>query len=186
MATAVATKPAPPHQKIKRPPPVQTSLNGVKSSQSSPSPSMSSKKPPSGLIQPQTASSGNGSMATMNGGASRTSNRRRDSQRPGDIAGRLVKTGKNGQTEVSDRRLPKRKPEPYGIEDTLVLLEVANMDIGSQNGSIHFEKISKCLSFTHTPSTSYAFQIRPARWQFLVQLTDESYSSGYQILHGTS
>jgi transcription factor SPT20 len=118
MATAIATKPAPPppNHKIRRPPPpVQTPVNGVRSSQSSPSPSFSSKRPAAGLKQTSAAMPTSGPGANMNGGGPRTSNRRRDSQRPGDIAGRQNRNGKVGQQENLDRRLQKRKPEPYGM-----------------------------------------------------------------------
>lgn len=116
MATALATKPAPPHQKIKRPPPpVQTSVNGVRSSQSSPSPSLSSKRP-SGLKHPPTATVVNGVNGNINGGVQRSGNRRKDSQRPGDTQGRPIRVGKNGQVEgVLDRKNQKRKPEPYSM-----------------------------------------------------------------------
>lgn len=117
MATAVATKAAPPHQKIKRPPhPVQTTVNGVRSSQSSPSPSVSSQRPPSGFKYPPNATVINGINGNVNGGGPRSSNRRRDSQKPTDLHGRLIRTGKNGQGEsVQDRRSQKRKPEPYSM-----------------------------------------------------------------------
>ena len=117
MATAVATKAAPPHQKIKRPPPpVQTTVNGVRSSQSSPSPSVSSQRPPSGFKHPTNATVINGINGSVNGGGQRSSNRRRDSHKPTDLHGRLIRTGKNGQGEsVQDRRSQKRKPEPYSM-----------------------------------------------------------------------
>ena len=115
MATAIATKPAPPHQKIKRPPPlVQTGVNGAKSSQSSPSPSLSSKRPPSSFKQPSITANSSVSNVSVNGGVSRQGNRRRESQKPGDATGRQVRGGKNGQAEGADRKSLKRKPEPYG------------------------------------------------------------------------
>lgn len=117
MATALATKPAPPlpNHKIRRPPPpVQTPVNGVRSSQSSPSPSLSSKRPVAGFKQPPPAMPASGPSTNVNGGGPRTSNRRRDSQRPGDISGRQNRNGKSGPQEGLDRRLQKRKPEPYG------------------------------------------------------------------------
>ena len=123
MATALATKPPPPHQKMKRPPPpVQTAVNGVRSSHSSPSPSISSKRPPSGFKHAPgtTAINGvngvsgttgvNGVSGNINGGAQRSSNRRRDSQKLGDLQGRQSRPGKMGQ---GDAKSQKRKPEPY-------------------------------------------------------------------------
>lgn len=116
MATAVATKPAPPYQKIKRPPPpVQTSVNGVKSSQSSPSPSLGLKRPPSSFKQPLATANSVGPSVNAAGAAPRLGNRRRESQKPGDAASRQVKAGKNGQVEGVDRRSLKRKPEPYSM-----------------------------------------------------------------------
>ena len=117
MATAIATKPAPPHQKIKRPPApaVSASLNGVKSSQSSPSPSLSSKRPPSGFKHPSSASTANGMNGNVNGVGPRLSNRRRDSQKPGEIQGRQIRSGKAGQVDIHlDKKSLKRMSEPYG------------------------------------------------------------------------
>jgi len=118
MATAIATKPAPPHQKMKRPPPptVQTSVNGARSSQSSPSPSLSSKRPPSGFKHPPGAGAASGMNGNVNGVAPRLSNRRRDSQKPGDIQGRQNRSGKAGQADSHlDRKSLKRMAEPYGM-----------------------------------------------------------------------
>lgn len=128
MATALATKPAPPHQKMKRPPPpVQTGVNGVRSSQSSPSPSISSKRP-SGFKHPPSATAINGVNGNINGGVQRSSNRRRDSQKPGDNQGRQIRVAKNGQVEgVLDRKNLKRKPEPYGMYIVSHLLAWRNM-----------------------------------------------------------
>ncbi|KAI4237450.1 MAG: hypothetical protein LQ352_007940 [Teloschistes flavicans] len=119
MATVVASKPPPPHQKMKRPPPpaVQTNGNGAKSSQSSPSPSLGSKRPPSAFNHPPTAASSATGTAvngiTTGPTAARLSNRRRDSQKPGDAQVRSNKAGKiiSGDN-VLDRR--KKMAEPYG------------------------------------------------------------------------
>ena len=117
MATAIATKPAPPHQKMKRPPPptVQASVNGARSSQSSPSPSLGSKRPPSGFKHPPSASAANGVNGNANGVGPRLSNRRRDSQKPGDFPGRQNRSGKAGQLDILDRKSLKRMTEPYGM-----------------------------------------------------------------------
>lgn len=131
MATAIATKPAPPPSthKIRRPPPpVQTPLNGARSSQSSPSPSLSSKRPVAGFKQPPPAIPTSGPSTNVNGTGPRTSNRRRDSQRPGDISARQNRNGKTGPQEALDRRLQKRKPEPYG---NIILQK--HIDFGSEN-----------------------------------------------------
>ena len=117
MATAIATKPAPPHQKMKRPPPpaVQASVSGARSSQSSPSPSLSSKRPPSGFKNPPSGSVANGVNGNANGVGPRLSNRRRDSQKPGDIQGRQNRSSKAGHLDSLDRKSLKRMPEPYGM-----------------------------------------------------------------------
>ncbi|KAL8629084.1 hypothetical protein Q9189_005234 [Teloschistes chrysophthalmus] len=118
MATIVASKPSPPHQKMKRPPPptVQTNVNGVKSSQSCSSPSLGSKRPPSASNHPQTASAATGPAVngiTTGPAAARLNNRRRDSQKPGDAQVRSNKTSKNTSGDnVLDRR--KKMAEPYG------------------------------------------------------------------------
>ncbi|MCJ1305566.1 Transcription factor spt20 [Hypocenomyce scalaris] len=119
MATAVATKPAPMPQKMKRPPPpsVQTGVNGVKSSQSSPSPSLSSKRPPSGTKLPPSSATMDGVNGGANGSVPRISNRRREPQKPGDIQGRPYairgSKGTHGSGSSLDRRSAKRLPEPY-------------------------------------------------------------------------
>lgn len=109
MATSIATKPVAPHQqKMKRPPLPAVQTNGVQSSQSSPSPSMSAKRPPSGFKAPPPAPTVNGGGSSVNGTGPRLSQRRKDSQRPGDIIGRS-RTGKDGE-----RKVVKRIPEPFG------------------------------------------------------------------------
>lgn len=103
MATAIATKPAPPHQKIKRPPPpaVQTSINGARSSQTSPSPSVGAMRAPSGLKHPPSATNVNGGTGSA---GSRSSNRRRD-----------VRAGKAGQGDSTfGGKVQKKVMEPYG------------------------------------------------------------------------
>lgn len=114
MATMMANKPAPPHQKLKRPslPAVQTSMNGALSSRSSPSPLLTSTRPPDGSMQPPSAMGVNGTNTGTSGTGPRASNRRRDSQKPGDIAGRASRNFRVGLTD--GQRSAKRVPEPYG------------------------------------------------------------------------
>ena len=118
MATAVATKSAPLHQKIKRPPPpaVQTAMNGVRSLQSSPSPSLSSKRPPSSFKQPPTPNSVNGINGAASGAGPRVSNRRRESQRPGDVQLRQFRGGKSAQSDLDQRA--RSMPQPYGMTES--------------------------------------------------------------------
>ncbi|KAL8869191.1 MAG: hypothetical protein Q9174_004451, partial [Haloplaca sp. 1 TL-2023] len=116
MATVMASKPPAPHQKIKRPPPPAVQTNGAKSSQSSPSPSLGSKRPPSAFKQPinHGVSNVNGMNGIVNGSSTARSsnNRRRDSQKPGDASARSNRPGKNAQAENNlDRR--KKMAEPY-------------------------------------------------------------------------
>ncbi|KAL8645356.1 MAG: hypothetical protein Q9210_006750 [Variospora velana] len=117
MATALANKPAPPHQKMKRPlpPTVQTNTNGTKSSHSSPSPSISSKRPPPASQHPLGATplGAAGINGSVNGTtAARLNNRRRDSQKPGDIQIRPSRPSKGGGGDNGlDRR--KRMAEPH-------------------------------------------------------------------------
>ncbi|MCJ1475552.1 Transcription factor spt20 [Lambiella insularis] len=117
MATAVSARPAPPPPKVKRPPPpmVQTSGNGVKSSQSSPSPSLSSKRPPVGSKHPPSVPATNGVNGTGNGAGPRISNRRKESQKPGDSTNRPPRSARlaPGDSAHNDRRSSKRMPEPY-------------------------------------------------------------------------
>lgn len=115
MATVIANKPAPPHQKMKRPPSaVPTNTNGAKTSQS-PSPSLAHKRLPSTIKHPAGASGVgvNGPNGLVNG-AARLNNRRRDSQKPGDIQPGSSRPSKGGQGQTnSDKR--KKLAEPYGM-----------------------------------------------------------------------
>lgn len=107
MATAVASKPSAPHQtKIKRPPLPAVQTNGIQSSQSSPSPLLSSKRPPSAFKAPPTPTLNHPTNGN-NGVHPRLSQRRKDSQKPGELT--RTRAGKEG-----DRKNIKKKPEPYG------------------------------------------------------------------------
>ncbi|KAL8690951.1 MAG: hypothetical protein Q9224_004284, partial [Gallowayella concinna] len=127
MATAIANKPAPPHQKMKRPPPpaVQTNPNAVKISQS-PSPSLAHKRLPSIIKQAPggVLAGAQGMNGTING-ANRLNNRRRDSQKPGDIQPRPNKQGKNNSGDNNqDKR--KRLAEPYVKMASYILKKYKN------------------------------------------------------------
>lgn len=116
MATAVATKASAPHPKMKRPPPPSVQTNGVYSHQSSPSPSLSSKRPASGFNQPPPTPTINGVNGnSVNAMSSRVSNRRRESQKPGDI-----RPNRNGKPD-GERRIPKRMSEPYVKTQSYIL-----------------------------------------------------------------
>ncbi|KAI4181077.1 MAG: hypothetical protein L6R41_006830 [Letrouitia leprolyta] len=129
MATVIANKPAPPHQKMKRPPPpaVQTNVNGVKSSHSSPSPSLSSKRPPTTFQHLQNGNTGasSGLSTNVNGAMSRLNNRRRDSQKPSDLQPRPNRPGKGGVGDnVLDRR--KKMAEPHVKAPSYILKKYKN------------------------------------------------------------
>ena len=117
MATAVASKPSAPHQKMKRPPLPAVQTNGVHSHQSSPSPSLSTKRPLSGSAfkQPPPAPLANGVNGNVNGMASRLSNRRREPQKPGDVRPNRSGKGPDGQ------KVPKTIPAPYVKTQTYIL-----------------------------------------------------------------
>ena len=122
MATAVASKPSAPHQKIKRPPLPAVQTNGVHSHQSSPSPSMSTKRPPSGsgFKQPPPATTANSVNGNVNGLASRLGNRRREPQKPGD-----VRSNRNGKG-IDGQKLPKTIPAPYVKTQPYILKKYRN------------------------------------------------------------
>ncbi|KAL8767642.1 MAG: hypothetical protein Q9209_005901 [Squamulea sp. 1 TL-2023] len=126
MATVIANKPAPPHQKMKRPASaVPVNANGVKTSQS-PSPSLAHKRLPSNTKHPPgTLGSGvNGPNGLVNGVA-RLSNRRRDSQKPGDTQPRPNRSSKTGLGENNpDKR--KRLAEPYVNMASYILKKFKN------------------------------------------------------------
>ncbi|KAL9117264.1 MAG: hypothetical protein Q9187_006204, partial [Circinaria calcarea] len=118
MAAVIPARSALPQQKLKRPPlpSVQTTINGAKSSQSSPSPSLGSKRPPSGFKHPPAASTVNGANGPINGTASRSSVRRKDPQKPGDMSARQARSAKAGgpaEGLQTDKRATKRMPEPF-------------------------------------------------------------------------
>ncbi|KAI9856375.1 MAG: Transcription factor spt20 [Trichoglossum hirsutum] len=120
MATAVSARPTQNLQKVKRPQPpsLQTSINAVNSSISSPSPSLP-KKTPSGLKHPP--NSGISNSITLNGTGTRVSGRqRREVQRPGEVYGRQYKGGVGGRGGSVDginldqrKFLKKLPPQPY-------------------------------------------------------------------------
>lgn len=122
MATAVASKPSAPHQKMKRPPLPAVQTNGVHSHQSSPSPSMSTKRPPagSGFKQPSPATVANGVNGNVNGLASRLGNRRRELQKPGD-----VRSNRNGKG-IDGQKVPKTIPAPYVKTQPYILKKYRN------------------------------------------------------------
>ena len=122
MATAVASKPSAPHHKMKRPPLPAVQTNGVHSHQSSPSPSMSTKRPPSGsgFKQPPPTTAANGVNGNVNGLASRLGNRRREPQKTGDV--RLNRNGKG----TDGQKAPKTTPAPYVKTQAYVLKKYRN------------------------------------------------------------
>jgi len=153
MATVVAPKPSAPHQtKMKRPPLPTVQTNGVRSSHSSRSPTMSSKRPPGSKQAPTpTLNGGNGDA---NGLGPRLSNRRKDSQKPGDIQGRPSRSGRGGQE--GERKVVKRMTEPYVKTQSYILkrhrnkppsliihLHPTNFRFDTQDGSFSYNSPMK-------------------------------------------
>ncbi|RAH79835.1 hypothetical protein BO86DRAFT_420518 [Aspergillus japonicus CBS 114.51] len=131
MATAIS-KPNSHPPKMKRPPPpfVQTGMNGVKSQQSSTSPS-STAKHLAGSATPVAAGSTNAPMANgANGTASAgaLSNKgpqnrtKKEAHKAGEQAGRLQKPVSRASSIDSDRRAGKRCPEPF-VKTTSYILK---------------------------------------------------------------
>ena len=156
MATAIATKPAPPHQKIKRPPPpaVQTSINGARSSQTSPSPSVGAMRAPSGLKHPPSATNVNGGTGSA---GSRSSNRRRD-----------VRAGKAGQGDSTlGGKIQKKVMEPYGELSPgsghvgMYRVPMLTGDLSSENDSGHTEEVQEgeSESIHRNTLTSYPLSV---------------------------
>ena len=59
-----------------------------------------------------------GTSVAANGGLSRLNGRRRDSQKPGDIAARPGRASRISHIDATlDRMSQKRRPEPYGKFD---------------------------------------------------------------------
>ena len=188
MATTVSVRPVP-VQKMKRPPlpMVQTSMNGVKSSQSSPSPSLSSKRPPPGFKHPPNVATTNGASGTPNAAGPRISNRRKESQRPGDSISRPPRSARlgTGDGAHTDRKFSKRMPEPHGIhKHSLLRIYVrlyTDTVLYSENYSIYAQKVSQSGTIACSPPASHAFQIRTTGWQFLVQLPDEDAAGACEV-----
>ncbi|CAD6581420.1 MAG: Transcription factor spt20 [Alectoria sarmentosa] len=107
---------------MKRPPLPAVQTNGVHSHQSSPSPSISTKRPPSGsgFKQPPPAPLANGVNGNINGMASRLSNRRREPQKPGDA--RPIRSGKG----LDGQKVPKTIPAPYVKTQPYILKKYRN------------------------------------------------------------
>lgn len=194
MATAVATKPALMQQKMKRPPPpsVQTGVNGVKSSQSSPSPSLSSKPAPPGAKHPSSSSVMDAPNGGANGSGPRISNRRRESQKPGDIQGRpyTIRGNKvaSGPGSSLDRRSAKRLPEPYGTwkfnwavvcYGDLEMRDILTALRYSEDYLLRSAKVPKSSSLPYLTPPPYTFPLRSPRRQLFVQFACESHSRTY-------
>ncbi|MCJ1387397.1 Transcription factor spt20 [Xylographa bjoerkii] len=183
MATAVSARPAPMPQKIKRPPPpmVTTSMNGVKSSHSSPSPSLSSKRPPTGFKHPPNTSTTNGVNSTANGSGPRISNRRRDSQRPSDInrPPRSARLG-TGDGGHNDRRASKRMPEPYGRSKSA--MSAMGMDIFSDCAHLKVKTTAYMLKKYRKAAPSLILHLHPTHFRFDLQDGSFSYNSPMRML----
>lgn len=184
MATAIATKPAPPHQKMKRPPPplVQTSVNGTRSSQSSPSPSLSSKRPPPGFKLPQSATTINGVNGGVNGVGPRSSNRRKDSQKPGDIPARQNRSGKSAQVDGHIERRPLKKMfEPYGMSQSMALMDspiIAHADFCN----LEVKTQSYILKKYPKAPPSLTVHLHPTHFRFDQQDGSFSYNSPMKVI----
>ena len=167
MAAVISARPAMPLQKMKRPPPpLQTSINGVKSSQSSPSPSFSSKRPPPGFKQLPSATASNGvNGTTTNGQVSRSSIRRKDPQKPGDTSARQPRSAKaaSGDGNNIDKKAVKRMPEPFGTLSLWSDLRASWLEkfyayryiFYSQNNLLYVEEIPKPAPLTYITSSPY-------------------------------
>lgn len=101
------------------PPPIQTTVNGVHPGRLSTSPSLSSKRPPSGPKQPP-GSAAAINNAKVNSVGSRASNRQR--QKSGDSHMRTSRNnsfaGRIAGLDMLDqdrRKLKKLPPQPYGM-----------------------------------------------------------------------
>ena len=154
MATAVASKPSAPHQKMKRPPLPAVQTNGVHSHQSSPSPSMSTKRPPSssGFKQPPPAPMANGVNGSVNGTASRLSNRRRDPQKPGDVRPNRNGKGIDGQKVLKMFPAPYVKTQPYILKkyrskqpSLIIHLHPTHFRFDQQDGSFSYNSPMKFI-----------------------------------------
>lgn len=156
MATSpVNGKPGVLLQKSKRPPNLmQPGVNGIKSFLPQPSPSPGSKRPPSASkhAPPTPTSHGNGN--TTGAAGPRASNRRRDSQKPGEIAGRPNRTTRPGQIDggQNSRLSAKRQPEPLGEWNWQCDRCDQMLTEQSKQHSIFFENIANPL---HLSSSIY-------------------------------
>lgn len=176
MAAAVATKPGQVHQKMKRPPPpsLQMNSNGINSSQSSPSPSMAAKRPPSATKQPPSSTVGlsNG----VNGAPARPTKR----QKTGDGFARPNKAGATGTSnetlEQTRRRLAKKLgPQPYGEHpdgDRCVRMTWVMLTQHSPEKLRHFTEVQRRVAVPDRAPSSDALSVRPAGWQLLVYFRD--------------
>ena len=154
MATAVASKPSAPHQKMKRPPLPAVQTNGVHSHQSSPSPSMSTKRPPSGsgFKQPPPAPIANGVNGNVNGLASRLGNRRREPQKPGDVRSNRNGKGLDGQRILKTIPVPYVRTQPYILRkyrtkppSLIVHLHPTHFRFDQQDGSFSYNSPMKFI-----------------------------------------
>lgn len=158
MATAVASKPLPQTQKMKRPPPpyLQTSTNAIRPPNPSPSPSSASKRFSSPAFPPS-ANSQNGLYA--NGTGPRPNRQRKESQRMGEPTGRPQRVAaRNGTADGLhlERRSAKRYPEPYGKESAFVMTDSTNLILCAQWRVKHIYSVNSRP--TYLPSSSIYIQ----------------------------
>ena len=181
MAAVISARPTLPQQKMKRPPPpsVQTTVNGVKSSRPSLSPSLSSKRPPPGFKQPSSAIVANGVNGVTNGTASRSSVRRKESQKPGDISIRPSRNVRNGPGEAN-KTATKRLPEPYGVPHTQLYPKI------TEHTNISVKTIVRTTSYIlkkfRKQPPSFTLHLHPTHFRFDQQDGSFSYNSPMKLL----
>lgn len=165
MAPVVTAVPPPtiPPPKPKKPVPPSLQTNGTGSS--SPSPSLSTKKPPTVIKPPviPTSSSGTNNAVSRPGKGPRR-------EPSGSIAGRASRNsaGLRSASVAADVSLPPAvEPRPYGTCNAVVnanLVAPVLTNKNSRDREVHTQKVCRPAPVVDNPHASNPFSLRPAGW----------------------
>ena len=171
--------------KIKRPVPPGIQTNGMNSSTSSPSPSLSASRLPSGSkVAPNSATS-NG---VGNSSAVRSANRSRR-EAPPQLLGRGQRNGsvglglRSGSIVGDSVAAQTLTPQPYGTLS--ILCRENSAKSCSEIQQLYLAEIPWPATFSHNSPPSYAFSIRSAGGQFLVQISHEDGTRTFKDWNGS-
>ena len=128
-------------------------------------------------MQPPSAIGINGVSGGINGTGPRASNRRRDSQKPGDILGRASRASRSGQSE--GQKSARREPEPYGKQNR------KGIEVRSDSNASAVKTDIDVLKKFRGKAPSFAIHLYPTN--FRIEKSDSksesfAYNSPFKVL----